>query len=89
MDTSQVHVQHVPTQDAYDQWAHVYDSDGNMLQSIDDIEIAVLLLDMFSHLSKNVQGVDISLLDLGCGTDAAPLNFSPTYTRRPNSAYLV
>ena len=68
IDKTQVHVQHVPTQDAYDQWAHVYDSDGNMLQSIDDIEVAVLLSEMFSHMSTNVQAGNISLLDLGCGT---------------------
>ncbi len=68
MDKGQIDVQHVPTQDAYNEWARVYDSDGNMLQSIDDIEAAVMLSDLFVSISRNVQGKNISLLDLGCGT---------------------
>jgi len=36
-------VKHLPTQLAYDQWADIYDTDGNMLQAIDDIEVAALL----------------------------------------------
>jgi SAM-dependent methyltransferase len=61
-------VQHIATQDAYDQWAAVYDSDGNMLQAVDDIEIAALLPDFLLRVQNNVSTPDISLLDLGCGT---------------------
>ena len=32
-------VQNISTQDAYNQWASVYDTDGNMLQAIDDLEL--------------------------------------------------
>ncbi|KAH7371262.1 S-adenosyl-L-methionine-dependent methyltransferase [Pyrenochaeta sp. MPI-SDFR-AT-0127] len=61
-------VQHIPTQDAYDQWASIYDSDGNMLQSIDDLELTTLLPDFLGKVSSNVQNQEISVLDLGCGT---------------------
>ncbi|KAJ4362310.1 hypothetical protein N0V83_010403 [Neocucurbitaria cava] len=65
-------VQHIPTQDAYDQWSSVYDSDGNMLQAIDDAELETLLPDFLALVLRSVpQGKekrDISLLDLGCGT---------------------
>lgn len=60
-------VQHIPTQDAYDEWASVYDTDGNMLQSIDDAELASLLPELISLVlqrSSNRPG----FLDLGCGT---------------------
>ncbi|CAO2655136.1 Nn.00g102000.m01.CDS01 [Neocucurbitaria sp. VM-36] len=61
-------VQHIPTQDAYDQWASVYDSDGNMLQSIDDVELETLLPEFINLVLGNMQEKDVSLLDLGCGT---------------------
>ncbi|KAJ4315399.1 hypothetical protein N0V94_005968 [Neodidymelliopsis sp. IMI 364377] len=60
-------VQHIGTQEAYDQWASVYDSDGNMLQSIDDAELTTLLPSLLSQLSTST-GSQLSLLDLGCGT---------------------
>lgn len=61
-------VQHISTQDAYDQWASIYDSDGNMLQSIDDLELTTLLPNFLAEVSSSVQNQDISVLDLGCGT---------------------
>jgi SAM-dependent methyltransferase len=61
-------VQHVPTQDAYDQWATVYDSDGNMLQAIDDLELTSLLPAFLQQVQSSVVTPTISLLDLGCGT---------------------
>ena len=63
-----VEVQHVPTQKAYNQWAAVYDSDGNMLQSIDDLEVPTLLTDLFTWITYSGHDLNISLLDLGCGT---------------------
>lgn len=60
-------VQHIGTQDAYDQWASVYDSDGNMLQSIDDDELKTLLPSLLNQVT-NTSGPSISILDLGCGT---------------------
>ncbi|KAF2632972.1 S-adenosyl-L-methionine-dependent methyltransferase [Macroventuria anomochaeta] len=60
-------VQHIGTQDAYDQWASVYDSDGNMLQSIDDDELNTLLPSLLNQIATT-SGPSISVLDLGCGT---------------------
>ncbi|KAF2112952.1 S-adenosyl-L-methionine-dependent methyltransferase [Lophiotrema nucula] len=60
-------VQHIPTQDAYDEWASVYDMDGNMLQSIDDVELATLLPELISLVLQNSSN-RVGLLDLGCGT---------------------
>ncbi|KAH3999620.1 hypothetical protein HBI81_086160 [Parastagonospora nodorum] len=61
-------VQHIGTQQAYDQWATVYDSDGNMLQAIDDLELAILLPQFLAQVQDSVTTPTISLLDLGCGT---------------------
>jgi SAM-dependent methyltransferase len=61
-------VQHIATQEAYDQWASVYDSDGNMLQAIDDIELATSLPQFLCQVQTSVSTPTISLLDLGCGT---------------------
>jgi predicted TPR repeat methyltransferase len=58
-------VQHIPTHLAYDQWASVYDTDGNMLQAIDDLCLSTLLPSFLSTLSASKE---ISILDLGCGT---------------------
>ncbi|KAF2190206.1 S-adenosyl-L-methionine-dependent methyltransferase [Zopfia rhizophila CBS 207.26] len=64
-------VQHLPTQDTYDAWASVYDTDGNILQAIDDLELSTLLpefltLVLQSATSNPVQ--DLRIIDLGCGT---------------------
>jgi SAM-dependent methyltransferase len=61
-------VQHIATQEAYDQWASVYDSDGNMLQAVDDIELATLLPQFINRVLTEANTSTISLLDLGCGT---------------------
>ncbi|KAH7384312.1 S-adenosyl-L-methionine-dependent methyltransferase [Phaeosphaeria sp. MPI-PUGE-AT-0046c] len=61
-------VQHVATQEAYDQWAAIYDSDGNMLQAVDDIELRTLLPEFLNQVLSEVSTPTISLLDLGCGT---------------------
>jgi SAM-dependent methyltransferase len=61
-------VQHLPTQDAYDSWASVYDTDGNMLQAIDDAELSVFLPKFLVSVESSFPNEDIQLLDLGCGT---------------------
>lgn len=61
-------VQHIGTKDAYDQWASVYDSDGNMLQAIDDIELTTALPNFMNQVQDSTGSQVISLLDLGCGT---------------------
>ncbi|KAF3037206.1 hypothetical protein E8E12_003723 [Didymella heteroderae] len=60
-------VQHIGTQEAYDQWATVYDTDGNMLQSIDDDELNTLLPSLLDQVASK-SGPVINVLDLGCGT---------------------
>ncbi|KAL1606374.1 hypothetical protein SLS60_003776 [Paraconiothyrium brasiliense] len=61
-------VQHVPTQDAYDSWASVYDTDGNMLQAIDDVELSVLFPEFLRSIESSFPEGTLQLLDLGCGT---------------------
>ncbi|KAF2733600.1 S-adenosyl-L-methionine-dependent methyltransferase [Polyplosphaeria fusca] len=62
-------VQYIQTQDAYNAWASVYDTDGNMLQSIDDVELTTLLPDFLSLVQPSVpSSTALTLIDLGCGT---------------------
>jgi SAM-dependent methyltransferase len=63
-------VQHIPTLEAYDQWASIYDSDGNMLQSIDDDELKSLLPTFITQVltSTSTSIPPINIVDLGCGT---------------------
>jgi 2-polyprenyl-3-methyl-5-hydroxy-6-metoxy-1,4-benzoquinol methylase len=64
-------VHHIPTQLAYDQWASVYDTDGNMLQAIDDVELSTLLptfLSSVTSTSLTNPPNELRILDLGCGT---------------------
>ncbi|KAF2659638.1 S-adenosyl-L-methionine-dependent methyltransferase [Lophiostoma macrostomum CBS 122681] len=65
-------IQHISTQSAYDQWSTIYDTDGNMLQSIDDLELATLLPTfltlVLSSIPIHIQPSTLSLIDLGCGT---------------------
>lgn len=60
-------VQHIGTQEAYDQWATVYDTDGNMLQCIDDDELNALLPSLLDQVAS-ASSSTINVLDLGCGT---------------------
>ncbi|KAE8846337.1 hypothetical protein PTNB73_02319 [Pyrenophora teres f. teres] len=66
-------IQHIPTQAAYNQWASIYDTDGNILQAIDDLELSSLLPALLSSVSSSAGtggegGNEINMLDLGCGT---------------------
>lgn len=70
-DTS-ASVQNISTQDAYNQWASVYDTDGNMLQAIDNLELDGLLPEFLSQIhpssATSVPSNNLELIDLGCGT---------------------
>ena len=64
-------VHHLPTVQAYDAWATVYDTDGNMLQGIDDMELESMLPTFLASVvewcrqrSKRV----VRIVDFGCGT---------------------
>ncbi|CAG8957711.1 hypothetical protein HYFRA_00000046 [Hymenoscyphus fraxineus] len=65
-------IQSVSTLDLYNRWAQVYDTDGNILQAIDDLLIPDLLTQAFQILSSD--GPDtktptpITITELGCGT---------------------
>ncbi|KAF3909356.1 hypothetical protein AA313_de0200356 [Arthrobotrys entomopaga] len=57
---------HLPTMDAYDLWATVYDTDGNVLQQLDDIYVDTYLPPLISASSST--GVPPVVAELGCGT---------------------
>ncbi|OCK87474.1 S-adenosyl-L-methionine-dependent methyltransferase [Cenococcum geophilum 1.58] len=64
-------VQHLPTIDTYNAWAPVYDTDGNILQAIDDLELATLLpnfLALATSPESLVPSAPLTIIDLGCGT---------------------
>ncbi|KKZ68323.1 hypothetical protein EMCG_05998 [[Emmonsia] crescens] len=67
-------IKYMDTIDAYDQWAEVYDTDGNFLQALDTLEMQSLLPKFFSLLNINIictttgNNVGPKLIDLGCGT---------------------
>jgi SAM-dependent methyltransferase len=71
--TSALPTQTMPTVLAYDAWSKVYDSDGNMLQGVDDMELESWMPDFLSQVVEQsrtagagTQGVRIA--DMGCGT---------------------
>ncbi|ORY19501.1 S-adenosyl-L-methionine-dependent methyltransferase [Clohesyomyces aquaticus] len=63
-------VHHIPTQEAYDAWASIYDADGNMLQAIDDLELSTLLPEFVAQIPKATPAPTstLNMIDLGCGT---------------------
>ncbi|KAK7530645.1 S-adenosyl-L-methionine-dependent methyltransferase [Phyllosticta citribraziliensis] len=66
-------VRYMDTTSAYDAWASVYDTDGNVLQAIDDMEMEKLLpqfLDLICPSALGEQAVNepLRVTDLGCGT---------------------
>jgi ubiquinone/menaquinone biosynthesis C-methylase UbiE len=58
-------IRHLPTTAAYDLWASVYDTDGNFLQALDTLEMAILLPSLLSQIPFPTPW---TLVDLGCGT---------------------
>jgi SAM-dependent methyltransferase len=64
---------YIPTIDAYDAWASVYDHDGNILQSVDDMELERMLPEFFKFIQESIAKEDgscgrLHVVDLGCGT---------------------
>ena len=63
----------VPTDQLYQEWASTYDTDGNVLQACDDIQLHRLLPE-FVRLTCNqkesaaIAAGALTILDLGCGT---------------------
>ena len=59
---------YLPTNEAYDRWAGVYDTDGNFLQRIDDVEMKASLLPRLLDALQNQHCEHRIVVDLGCGT---------------------
>ncbi|CAG7940067.1 unnamed protein product [Penicillium salamii] len=84
--------QYVDTVKAYDQWAEVYDTDGNFLQRLDTIEMRSLLphfLDRvvtFQDASKT-GAPRPSLIDLGCGTGRNTIQLLDTLSTKKIDAF--
>lgn len=66
----------VSTDELYDTWAATYDSDGNVLQAVDDLELQPLLPRFIrlvcqgstARASENKYAELLRILDFGCGT---------------------
>ncbi|KAI5868228.1 S-adenosyl-L-methionine-dependent methyltransferase [Durotheca rogersii] len=58
-------IRHLPTNEAYDRWAAVYDTDGNFLQALDTIELETLFPRFLRSISSPKPW---RIADLGCGT---------------------
>ena len=56
---------YLDTTAAYDLWSEVYDTDGNILQALDTIELKTLLPKFLSQITSPQPW---KLVDLGCGT---------------------
>lgn len=68
----------VSTHETYEQWAATYDTDGNILQKVDDLQLEELM-PRFAHLVETKVRTDdetkaraensqVRIMDLGCGT---------------------
>lgn len=82
MSSSTREVRTVSTTELYDRWAQIYDTDGNILQKVDDIHLPALLNQALS-LSPNTINSPITVTELGAGTGRNTLKLlSPPYTSR-------
>jgi SAM-dependent methyltransferase len=65
-------MKYLPTTEAYERWATVYDTDGNFLQALDTVEMASLLPRFISAIgsspSLSTHSRGLKFVDLGCGT---------------------
>ncbi|ORY66097.1 methyltransferase small domain-containing protein [Pseudomassariella vexata] len=64
-DPSFSSIKYVPTTEAYNRWAKVYDTDGNFLQALDNIEMQHLMPRFISSIRSPKPW---RMADLGCGT---------------------
>ncbi|OTB02457.1 hypothetical protein M426DRAFT_74567 [Hypoxylon sp. CI-4A] len=58
-------IRYLPTNEAYDRWAAVYDTDGNFLQALDTIELKTLFPQFLRSIGFPKPW---RIVDLGCGT---------------------
>ncbi|KAI1259759.1 cyclopropane-fatty-acyl-phospholipid synthase [Xylariaceae sp. FL1019] len=64
-DPSVNSIRYLPTNEAYDKWAEVYDTDGNFLQAMDDVELKTLFPRFLDSIATPKPW---RIVDLGCGT---------------------
>lgn len=71
---AKIPIRNIPTIDAYNQWADVYDTDGNILQAIDDYELKSFLAEFITLVasckgeSEGKGDITVEVIDFGCGT---------------------
>jgi cyclopropane fatty-acyl-phospholipid synthase-like methyltransferase len=58
-------IRYLDTTAAYDLWSEVYDTDGNFLQALDNLEMQTLLPRFLSQIATPQPW---KLIDMGCGT---------------------
>ncbi|KAI8630544.1 cyclopropane-fatty-acyl-phospholipid synthase [Xylariaceae sp. FL1651] len=58
-------IRYLPTNEAYDRWAEYYDTDGNFLQAMDDVELKTLFPRFLASISSPRPW---RIVDMGCGT---------------------
>ncbi|TKA52631.1 hypothetical protein B0A49_13849 [Cryomyces minteri] len=69
-------VRYTTTAAAYEEWAETYDTDGNVLQGVDDLELETLLPGFLALIAtrpdaeaaSKAAGQKLRVVDLGCGT---------------------
>lgn len=79
---SEKSIVYMNTVDAYDQWARVYDTDGNVLQAIDDLQLETLLA-AFIHLADPKR--DLKVIDFGAGTGRNTVKLECELRNIPNT----
>ncbi|KAF9884148.1 hypothetical protein FE257_002269 [Aspergillus nanangensis] len=85
-DPGQQPIHYIETVEAYNQWAKVYDTDGNFLQALDTIEMQCLLPLFLDKVTKNPPSPQPRVIDLGCGTGRNTLEL---VRRAPPDACIV
>ncbi|KAI0002786.1 S-adenosyl-L-methionine-dependent methyltransferase [Xylariaceae sp. FL0662B] len=58
-------IRYLPTNEAYDRWAAVYDTDGNFLQALDSMQLKTLFPQFIGSITSPKPW---RIVDLGCGT---------------------
>ncbi|KAI1641082.1 putative methyltransferase [Biscogniauxia mediterranea] len=64
-DPPSTRIRYLPTDEAYDRWAPVYDTDGNFLQALDSMAMEALLPRFLASIASPRPW---RIVDLGCGT---------------------
>lgn len=67
-------IRYLETTAAYDLWSEVYDTDGNFLQALDNLEMETLLPQFLSQITSPQPW---KLVDMGCGTGRNTLKLFP------------